>query len=292
MKNIKGMLMVILAGACWGIISLMVKPLDSLGLRLLDISTTRTVFAALLLFLFLIVADRKALKIRFKDLWMFVGTGILSLTFFSLCYFYTIVHSGAAIAVVLLYTSPVFVMLMSAVVFKEKMTLRKILCLIITLCGCTLVAGLIGSDDALSLGAIIVGLGAGLGYALYSIFATFATRKYSSITVTFYTFVFAGLALTIIANPVKVAGTININTLPYMIGVALISTVIPYLAYTYGLTRMEAGKAAVIVTVEPLVGCIVGIFVWKEPVTAYKIIGILMIFISIVVLSLPAKEDK
>lgn len=291
MKNTKGLLMVVLAGICWGVISLMIKPLNNHGLGSLEISALRTIFAAVMLFVFLLIKDRNALKINIKDIWMFVGTGILSLTFFSICYFYTIVNSGAAIAVVLLYTSPVFVMLMSAVLFKERLTPKKVFCLILTLVGCTLVAGLIGNTTALGLKAILVGLGAGFGYALYSIFGTFATKKYGSLTITFYTLLLAGIALVIFANPVKLIKQVTTGTVPYLLGIALLCTVIPYIAYTYGLSKMEAGMAAVLVTVEPLVGCLIGIFVWKEDVTAYKIVGILMIFIAIVVLGLSAGEN-
>ncbi|MCQ2519453.1 MAG: EamA family transporter [Lachnospiraceae bacterium] len=290
MKNTKGLLMVVLAGICWGVISLMIKPLNEQGLGSLEISALRTIFAAIMLFVFLLIKDRNALKIDIKDIWMFVGTGILSLTFFSVCYFYTIVNSGAAIAVVLLYTSPVFVMLMSAVIFKEKLTPKKVLCLILTLAGCTLVAGLIGNTTALGLKAIIVGLGAGFGYALYSIFGTFATKKYKSLTITFYTLLLAGVALAVFAGPAKLIKQINLDTIPYLLSIALICTVIPYIAYTYGLAGMEAGMAAVLVTIEPLVGSLIGIFIWKEEATAYKIIGILMIFAAIVVLGLSATE--
>lgn len=292
MKNVKGPLAVILAGASWGLISLFIKPMSAMGYTSMQICAMRTVFAALFMFLFLLIKDRSLLKIQIKDIWMFIGTGILSLTFFSCCYFTTIVNCGAAVAVVLLYTSPVFVMLMSALFFKEKLTARKLLCLCLTLCGCTLVAGLIGTSSPLLMKALLIGLGAGFGYALYSIFGTFATGKYSSLTITFYTLLLAGIALVIITGPSACIESVNVESFPYILGLAIVNTVIPYIAYTYGLSKMEAGKAAVLVTVEPLVGCLLGILLFKESVTVLKIIGIVLIFVSIILLSLPAKTKR
>ena len=75
---------------------------------------------------------------------MFVGTGIVSVVLFNVCYFYTMIKSQASIAVVLLYTSPVFVMLLSALIFHERITRAEIAGPGPGLCGTALCAGLIG----------------------------------------------------------------------------------------------------------------------------------------------------
>ena len=248
--------------------------------------------SVVLMFIFFLMRDRSLLKIKLRDIWMFIGTGIFSLTFFSYCYFTSIVRSGAAVAVVLLYTSPIFVMLMSAVVFKEKITLKKIVALILTFIGCVLVAGLIGTGSRLSMGALLLGLGAGFGYALYSIFAGFAVKKYSSLTVTFYTFLFSGITLPIFRNPVALIGSVSLQVIPWIVGTSIICTVLPYLCYTWGLGKMEAGKAAVLVTVEPLVGAIIGILIYHEDANLFKLLGIILIFSAVILLSLPNIKVK
>lgn len=287
-----GVIWVIIAGISWGIISIFINHLSGKGFDSLQISCIRAWFSVLLLSVFFLIKNKELFMISIKDIWMFVGTGILSLTFFSYCYFSTIVAAGAAIAVVLLYTSPVFVMIMSAIVFKEKITGKKIVGLLLTISGCILVAGLMGTGGGLNFKTFAVGLGAGFGYALYSIFAGFATKKYSSLTITFYTLLFSGISLLFICKPMEMIEKTDSSEILWFFGIALLCTVIPYITYTYGLSKMEAGKAAVLVTVEPLVGCLFGIFVWKEEFTLFKGIGILLIFSAVILLSLKDSIGK
>ena len=284
MKN-KGTLPVISAGILWGIISIFIRTISKFGYDSFQIMFFRAWLGAIAMFIFFLIFKREYLKISLKDIWMFIGSGIVSLTAFSYCYFTTIINCGAAVAVVLLYTSPIFVMLLSALIFKEKITKRKIIALIMTFAGCVLVAGLMGGGISLSIGSFMLGLGAGLGYALYSIFAGFAVKKYSSLTITFYTFLFSGIALLFIENPYALCTNMDIRVLPSLLGVSIICAVFPYILYTIGLKHMEKSKAAVLVTVEPLVGTLLGLIAYHEDANVFKIIGIILILISVVALA-------
>lgn len=291
-KSATSFIMVILAGIFWGLISIFIRKLNAVGFDSFDIMFFRAWIAVIIMFIFMLIFKRELLKIRIKDIWMFIGTGLLSLTFFSFCYFSTIVRSGASVAVVLLYTSPIFVMLMSAVFFKEKITVKKIVALILTFAGCVMVAGLIGSGIRMDAMSLLIGLGAGFGYALYSIFGGFAVNKYSSITITFYTMLFSGIVLLFVCNPVEIVNKVTAegpSLLPYVMGTAIVCTVLPYLCYTYGLKYMEKSKAAVLVTVEPLVGTLLGIFAYGEDHGIFKIVGIVLIFASVIMLSIEKK---
>ncbi len=286
MNSNKGTLTVIASGIMWGLISIFVRKLSAAGFDSFRIMCLRAWQGAIIMFALLAIFKRDYLKIRIKDIWMFMGSGIISLTAFSYCYFTTIVNSGAAVAVVLLYTSPIFVMLLSAVFFKERITKRKVMALAMTFTGCVFVAGIIGGNVSMSYSSLLLGLGSGLGYAFYSIFAGFAIKKYSSLTVTFYTFVFSGLTLMIFFNPIEIVKTITLDLVPYLIGMAVICTVLPYICYTVGLSKMEKSRAAVVVTVEPLVGTLLGLIVFHEEKSVLKIIGIILIFAAVIMLGM------
>ena len=281
----------ILAGVLWGTISVFLKNLSSSGLSLIQITACRAIFSSFFLFVYFLVKDKNLLKIKLKDIWMFVGTGVVSLTFFSLCYFSTILESGASIAVILLYTSPIFILLLSAILFKEKITKIKLFALILTFVGCIFVTG-IGGENHLSAKGLFIGLCAGFGYALYSIFSRFALEKYKPLTVTFYTFVFSSISLLPFCNVVEICSSFSEKSLLFLIGIALICTVLPYIFYTFGLSGLETGKAAILVTVEPLVGSLIGIFVWKENLDMLKLIGIIMIFIAVILINLNCKSRE
>lgn len=242
---------------------------------------------------FLLIKDRKLLKFDLKDIWMFIGTGIISLTFFSLCYFKTILEVGTSIAVVLLYTSPIFVLLMSVILFKEKINLRKIIALVMTFAGCVLVTGMLSQGDgSLGFKGFIIGLGAGFGYALYSIFSRYALKKYNPLTVTFYTFLFSGLSLLPFVHVERIPSCMTTKAALFAVGISFVCTVLPYIFYTIGLTGLDTGKAAILVTIEPLVGTLVGFLIWHEDVSVLKVIGIILIFTSVVLLGLEDKQEN
>ena len=113
----------IISGASlWGLIALFFKFLTACGFSPLQIVALRVLFAAVLMTAVIFKIDPKLLKIRWRDSWLFIGTGIFSLVFFNYCYFRSIESSSISIAVLLLYTAPVFVMLLSIFLFREKFT--------------------------------------------------------------------------------------------------------------------------------------------------------------------------
>lgn len=210
---------------------------------------------------------RELLKIRLRHLWYFIGTGVISMALFNWCYFTVIEISQASVAVVLLYTSPIFIMVLSAIFFRERITGRKVLALVLTFAGCVLVAGLIGSSYTLTPKVILLGLSSGLFYGLYSIFGSVALRTYDTRTVTAYTFLFATLGTLPICGVGAMAEQMAAHpvSLFWCVGIALVSTLAPYLLYTWGLSHMSNSRAAILATIEPLVGALLGILAYGEP---------------------------
>lgn len=133
----------------------------------------------MILGIYLLLRHRELLAVRWKDLWCFAGTGIGSLLLLNWTYYSAMEHASLAVAGVLLYTAPAFVMLLSALLFRERVTGRKLLALFLAFFGCALVAG-IGSDSHVSLLGLLFGLGAGVSYALYSIFGRYAVARGSA----------------------------------------------------------------------------------------------------------------
>ena len=112
MKQHAPALAVLSAAVLWSLISVFVRGLTALGFDSIQIVAGRCLLSALLCFLLLLWKDKSLLRVRLKDLWLFAGTGLLSMVFFNWCYFTTIRTTGAGVAVVLLYTSPIWVCLL------------------------------------------------------------------------------------------------------------------------------------------------------------------------------------
>ena len=292
MKQRMPALAVLGAGITWGVISLFVRRLSAAGLTPLQISLLRMVTAALVFLPLAALRDPKKLRIRLRDLWMFVGTGIVSVVLFNTLYFYATVHSQASVAVVLLYTSPAFVLLLSALIFRERITGRKLLCLGLTVLGCALVGGIFGGENRLTARVLLAGLGSGFFYALYTVFARFALKKYDSLTVTAWTFLMGALGSLPLGAP---GATVRVLAgepvlLLFCLGIGVVSTALPYLLYTWGLQRMDSGRAAILVAVEPLVGAVLGMTAYGEPHGFPKLLGIALILGAVLILNGKEKE--
>lgn len=284
----KATLAVILTGILWGIISIFVKGMQSAGLTLFQTVFVRFLFAGGIVGGTVLCRDRSKLRIQPKDLWMFVGTGIISLVIFNRCYMYTMTHNNASVGAVLLYTSPVFIMLLSAVLFRERITANKSVALVLTVIGCALVSGIARGSASVSTDVLLYGIGAGFFYSLYTVFGKFALQKYDSLTVTVYTFLFAILGSLPFAELPSLIRTVaqTPSVLLWGLGIGLICTALPYFLYTWALTHMESGRAAIIVAVEPIVGSVVGITLFHESCNLPKLLGIVCVLLAILVLNL------
>ena len=289
MKNV---VYIILAGCLWGIIAIFVNTLTDMGFNSLDCVAIRVSIASIILFFYLLITDKAKLKIKFKDIIYFIGTGICSIVFFTYCYFKSIeVTGGVAIPALLLYTAPIFVMILSSIFFKEKITTRKLISLLLTLLGLGFVTGAFVGNEKVSVITLVLGLGSGLGYALYSIFGKMVVDKYNSITITFYTFVVATIGVVPISGITKDIKMIFCEKGIYAaIGLGFFSTALAFLLYTKGLEGIEAGKASILATVEPFVAAIVGVICFNEKFDIPKIIGMILILFAICYLNLGTKE--
>lgn len=284
-------LYILIAASCWGSIGIIVKGFYTAGFTPIQLVCFRTFLGAVFIFSYLILKDRSKLKIRLKDTWMFIGTGIISFTFFNVCYFIAVEKTGLSVASVLLYTAPGFVFILSVIIFKEKITKVKMLALFLAFFGCLLVSGVFHStESSLNIYGIIVGVLAGFGYGLYSIFGKIALSKYDTLTVTFYTFVFGFISSipfsTVTEIPVMLmSGKIPVN----IILLAIVITTLPFALYTKGLSKVEASKASILATVEPVVATILGAVFFSEALTLIKILGIASVLSASVLINLKSK---
>ena len=286
-RNI-GPALIILAGCFWGSMGIFVRRLSAFGFSPIQIVSLRITVAALAFSLLLLIKDRSGFRIAWRDLPLFLGLGFGSILFFTVCYFSAITMMPLSTAAILLYTSPIWIMLMSVLFFREKLNGVKLTALALAFAGCVLVSGI--SGEGLTLTGLLLGLGSGIGYGLYSILGTIALRKYSPYTVTTYTFLFAAAGSWLVCSPAdmisKFAAADNLTGLVlFCCLTGLVTAVIPFLAYTLGLRTVEASRAGILATIEPLVATLVGILFFSESLTLLSGLGIVLILSAVVLLN-------
>ena len=295
MKRKKAALAVVASAMLWGTYGSFLTAIEARGMGANSINFLRFAATSLPILGYLLLKDKKALRVRGKDVWLFAANALESILFFTACYAAAIRETKIATAAALLYTAPAIVLLLSALLFGEKLTPRKILCVLLSVLGCALVSGLGSGGAPLTLRGLLLGLGAGLGYALYSIFSRLIQQRgYSTFTNVCWTFLIAAAAY--LAISIAEGSAEEIARLP---GAALLAAVcglftglLAYLLYTAGLREMEPSHAAQLATIEPVFAALLGAVLFSQRLSLTECLGIALVVISVVGMNLRPTEEK
>lgn len=288
-------LFVLMASVLWGSMGIVTRYVVAIGFNTRQTAAVRITSAAAVLILFLLITDRSKLKLRKEDFKWFLGTGLGSLFINNLAYAATVQRASLSVAVVLLYTAPFFVMIMSVLIFKEKLTVQKIAALFLSFAGCILVVGLSGANVGGNvIITLLIGLSAGFGYSLYSIFGKVLMRRYESLTVTVYTFILASLASLVIAEPVSMVRIIaaNAEKMPVTVIGSVITLALPYICYSAALKYIESSKASIIASFEVVAASLFGVFLYHELLDIYNIVGIVCVVAALIILQLKPRSES
>ena len=288
----RGVAAVLTAGCFWGSTGVFVRILDGYGYSPLTIVFVRMSIAFVIMFVVLnLLGRRELLRIRKKDIWCFIGTGVSSAILLNLFFSMSTVMNSLSLAAILLATAPVFVVLLSAPIFGERITSVKVQVLIIAFAGCVLTSGALESGSVFSPAGIVIGLLAGFGYALYSIMSRFAlNRGYDPLTVNAYSFGIGAIVCAPFTNFVLIASTVSdspVGMAVLLLLHALFVSFFPYILYTYGMKFMDTGKASILVSVEPVAASFFGVFLYAEIPTAVCVTGIVLVLFALALLNVP-----
>lgn len=290
-----GYIMILIAGILWGSIGFFVSIFKDLGAESTSIAFLRIgVGAVLLIPLMFSMGGIRIFKIDKRGLIICLILGIIYQAAFNFFYNEAIDNVGTATASVMLYTSPVFVCVMSRIFFKEDFGVVKLIALVFNVFGCILVVtGGEFTAIKFSLYGVNAGIIAGFLYALMTIISKTTTENYNSLTIIFYSFVFGAIALAIITRPWEnIMQVANGKFILVAIGYGLIPTVGAFFFYMKGLSKkLEISKVPVVASIETVVASIIGIFIFSESSGLFKVLGIGCVIISIAIMNI-VKQKK
>lgn len=287
----------VISGIMWGAGGVFVRAFSALGMDNFTMLFTRVLVAVILLAAGLFFYDRSLLKLHFRDLWIFLGGGVPGMFCINLTYNEAVRHGTLALASVLLSMSPLFVVLFSAVLFHEALTVRKVCCMGAALGGCILVSGVLEQSPGhpVSVWAVVCGAAAAFFYALYSIFSKAGAKKgYHPFTITFYCLVFSLLALTpgtdfsCIVRVLKEGGPV----MPwFMLLHSLVTSALPYICYTAAISRIDAGTVSILAASEPAAAMLFGFLFFQEQPTLLSLLGLVITTLAIAALGRSQTES-
>ncbi len=290
----KAFALIIAAGVLWGTSGLFVSVISPYGITSLQMTALRGVVSFLCMLVYVLMRDRKLLRVRWTDLLLFagIGVGIFGTANF---YYASMQATSVATAVVLMYTAPVYVMLFSVLFLKEKLTPLKLVSVVCMLIGCCLVSGIVGGLQFDLIG-ILFGMLSGLSYATYNILTKIAMQRgISPVSATLYGFLVMGLIALCACDVSALAGAVGVQPLtmvPLFVLFGVVTCFLPYICYTTSMKTLPAGTAASLAIVEPLAATLFGVFLLNEPLDAASGIGIVLILLAVFLLSRVERKAK
>lgn len=284
------------AGILWGSAGVFVRKLNDFGMDGYTILSTRMLVATVFLFIAIGLYKHSLLKINLKDLWIFAGTGLLGIM--GLNYFYNeaVGEITLSLAAILLSMAPVFVMILSAFIFKERITVKKVNCLILAIVGCTLASGIFettsGTGLQVSVRGIVMGLLSGFFCALYGIFSKIAAnREYSTYTILFYSLLLCSIVLFPVTDWkifISFIEDVPLQNTVFAVAHSACTSILPYLFYSIALLYMENGKVSILAGGgEPIAAVVFGILFFSEIPTVLILIGLVITIIALFFLCMP-----
>ncbi len=285
-RRVRGYLMVLVAATLWASLGVFYKFLiNDYGLRPLTAAILRGSVGGVLLLAALVVL-RADLRVPRQDWPTFLAYGVIGVALFFVCYVNAIHLAGVAVAAVLMYTSPVWVAVISWHWLGERLGRRGVAALGCALVGAALVAR-IYNWEALRLNGlgIAAGLGAGITYGLYSIFNKVLVRRNAPWVVQTYGLLIGSIVLIVLAPPTDAARAIASPLgSALVLGMGLIPTLIASLAFTVGVQWIPISIAAIVAIWEPAVATALGHLFFGERLEPGQWLGMAGILAAVLLL--------
>ena len=281
----KGYVLAALAALQWSTMGILGKLLFGFGAPPLTVVTLRATLLLLALAVILLLFQRSSLRIRARDGFFFAAYGLLGVACGFFFFFTAVSRIGVTVASFLLYTYPVFVTLLSAVLLKERITPLKVAALVLSLAGIALLSEMYEPLSArVETRGVLLALLAAVSGASYSIFGKKAVQRYSSWTVLFWSTGFAALFL-VAAQLVFLGRPALAHPAPFW-GWLLMLVFIPSLggslAYISALKRIEASRASITATVEPVAAGILAYGFFRESLSPSQILGTALVLAGVI----------
>ncbi len=276
-----------MAAALWSLITPISRILFDMDCTPLETSFWRTGIGGLCFAI--CAAWRRELKIPLKDaLLLIVIGGVLGIVLFG-SFQYSISFSGGATAVVLLYTAPAWVAVLSRFFFNEAISYTKLTAIGIALGGVVMVSMAGGSSSGeISVIGVACGLLSGFSYACFFPFTYHFCRKYSAVTL--YTYAF--LSTTVLLLPFT-CSTLSLDRPALFWGLlaamGFFTNFLAYITLALSLRYISQVQSAVIGNVEPILGCFWVWLLFKENFSAIGWAGCLFIMAAVFILTLEKK---
>lgn len=266
-----GTLLVVVSAVGFATLAIFGKFAYAVGLTLETLLAFRFLLATVIVWPVLALSG-SFVRLRGRDLAVALGLGAFGYAAMSGLFFWGLTFMSAGLVAIVLYTYPVFVVVLSVLTLDERVTRRTVLAVALSLAGVALITGTdpAGADPR---GVALV-LGAALVLATYVTISRAMLLTVDARTLTAYVMPAAALAY---IGYGTASGTLQIpagsEEWAVVVAIAVVATAIPIFTFFAGIARIGASRAAIVSTIEPAVTVLLGAALLGEPITAATVAG-------------------
>lgn len=292
---VRGYLLAALAAAGWAAGGLTAKWLFLTTGAEVDpatLSAARAVLSTVMLLVFLGLFRRRELAVHLRDLPFLALFGVGGLALVHFTYFATIQRTNVPTAILLEYLAPILVLGASVAFLGERLTWALPAGVLVSVTGCALMVGAIGGGGLrVSPEGIAWGLASAVCFAFYTVLGKFAAPRFSPWTLLTYGLGAASVFwLVYLKGPMPVVRVLSDGrTLGAVAVMALVSTIIPFGAFLLALHHIDATKASITATLEPVLAGVATYLIplFYAPLTALQLLGGGLVIAAVVIAQWP-----
>ena len=299
MNRRKGILLVMIGAACWGIGGTVSKKLfQSYDIDVDWLVTTRLLIAG---FLLLTVQFFKKDRSQILGVWKtkrvaipLMIFGLLGMLAVQYTYMASIQHGNAAVATLLQYLAPVMIIVYLLIRKQTILTRKDLLTVSLALVGCFFLLTN-GSISQLSVPtpAIVWGILSGAALAFYTLYAVPLLKQFDSLVIVGWAMIIGGFALSFIHPPWQIdLKMLPIEAYVYLVFVIIFGTMIAFWFYIESLQSLVPKESSLLGSIEPLAAVLTTVFWLKEPFGMFQWVGTACILVMILYLALASASSS
>ena len=285
-SSVVGVLGVLAATASWGLSGVFVKLVtQSVDVSALALAFWRDLTTFFVLFVGLRLFRPAWLQVRRRDLgWLAAFGG--SLGIFHVFWNLGVMVNGAAVATVQQAAMPAIVALVAWVIWRESLTWKKIVAILLTFVGTVLVSGLDVLRQAdISLVGMLIGLGIPITYAAWNLFGKKVRQRYSPLTTLTYAFGFGALVLLPLQIFTSQPWPVSPKAWGAFVGLIVVATILPFSLYTFALGRLPASVASILAMAEIPIVAVYAYVLLNERLGVDQTIGAVLVVMGVLMLT-------
>lgn len=291
MKRLPGYTEILGAATFWGLAATGAKALLNRDVDPFLLAQVRVTFSLVLLAAGLAVYRPALLRVRVKDLWRFALLGVVGVAGANVTYYITMKESNVATAILLQYAAPLLVTAYGLFSGGERVTGVKALAAVLSVAGCYLAVGTLGTGTITPL-AVGSGVASAVCFGFLTVFTRHTAKGYDMVTVTLYAIGFASLFW---AAARAAAGwplpEVSMNMWLAFLGLAVTSILIPYLLFFHGLRHLEPSQAVISSTLEPVVAIGSAFVFLGEFLGPLQLLGAVVVIAAITILQISPSQS-